>query len=83
MIPSCQIEYVDSDSDVGMPCSKTAVARCSDCGSAICSDCSTECCGSSFCQLCYDYHVMHSCLRKPVQNERNTYPVRESPDRAS
>jgi len=24
----CQIEYVSSDSDIGMPCGKTAVARC-------------------------------------------------------
>ena len=35
----CQIEYVSSDSDVGMPCGKTAVAECADCGTAICSNC--------------------------------------------
>ena len=28
----CQIEYVSSDSDVGTPCNKPAVARCADCG---------------------------------------------------
>ena len=54
---NCQIEYVSSDSDVGMPCGKPAVAKCGDCGTAICSDCCTECCGNSFCGQCYDYHV--------------------------
>ena len=67
----CQIEYVSSDSDVGMPRGKTAVARCSDCGTAICSDCCTECCGDSFCVVCYDYDVANSCVRKPVQSAMN------------
>jgi hypothetical protein len=40
---NCQIEYGSSDSDIGMPCGKTAVAECADCGSSICSDCCTEC----------------------------------------
>jgi hypothetical protein len=31
-MPNCQIEYVSSDSDNGMPCGKTAVAKCGDCG---------------------------------------------------
>jgi hypothetical protein len=35
----CQIEYVSSGSDTGMPCSKPAVAQCADCGSAIFSEC--------------------------------------------
>ena len=59
----CQIEHVFSDSDIGMPCGKAAVAKCADCGSAICSDCCTECCGDSFCAV-YDYPV------KPVQKQR-------------
>jgi len=42
---NCQIEYVSSDSDIGMPCGKLAVAKCPDCGTAICSDCYTDCCG--------------------------------------
>jgi hypothetical protein len=67
----CQIEYVSSDSDIGMPCGKTA-AKCADCGAAICSDCCVECCGDSFCELCYDYHVTHSCVRKPVQTDQRT-----------
>src|SRR6266478_857727 len=49
-------------------------AKCADCGASICSDCCVECCGSSFCGQCYDYHVTHSCARKPVQNERHTFP---------
>jgi len=74
-MPNCQIEFVSSDSDVGMPCGKPAVAKCGDCGVAICSDCRMECCGDSFCELCYDYHVTHDCVRKPVQNERNAMPI--------
>ena len=82
---NCQIEYVSSDSDFGMPCGKPAVGRCSDCGSATCSDCQLECCGDAFCELCYDYHVTHSCLRKPVQNEREPLPtsLRPTSDKAS
>jgi len=41
---NCQIEFANDD--VGMPCGKTAVAKCSDCGTAICSDCCTECCAN-------------------------------------
>jgi hypothetical protein len=50
-------------------CGRTAETKCANWGSAICSDCCVECCGDSFCELCYDYHVTHSCVRKPVQNE--------------
>jgi hypothetical protein len=81
---NCQIEYVSSDSDVGMPCGKPAVGRCTDCGSAICSDCQLECCGDSFCELCYDYHVTHSCIKKPVKNEPNLYSCfRSAPNKVS
>jgi hypothetical protein len=74
---NCQIEYVSSDSDVGMPCGKPAVTKCADCGASICSDCQLACCGDSFCEACYDYHVTTSCLRKPVRNVRS-YPTVES-----
>ena len=73
-MPNCQIEYVSSDSDNGMLCGKPAVTKCADCGFSICSDCSVECCGNSFCGQCYDYHVTHSCVRKPVRNERQPRP---------
>jgi hypothetical protein len=79
---NCQIEFVASDSDNGMPCGKVALTKCSDCGVAICSDCRMECCGDSFCEPCYDYHATHSCVRKPVQHERSPYPVFDSPDKA-
>ena len=65
---NCQIEFANDD--VGMPCGKSAVARCADCGAAICADCRMECCGDSFCEVCHDYHVTYSCVRKPVRNER-------------
>jgi hypothetical protein len=83
MSQSCQIEYVSSDSDIGMPCGKTAVAKCADCGSAICSDCCTECCGDSFCGQCHDYHVTDSCVRKPVKNERDLLSTFRLPNEAS
>jgi len=73
MVFYCQIEHVDSDSDIGAPCGKPAVANCSDCGTAICSDCCVECCRNSFCALCYDDHLTSSCVRKTVQNERHIY----------
>jgi hypothetical protein len=69
---NCQIEFANDD--VGMPCGKPAVAKCADCGVSICDDCSTECCGQSFCGQCYDYHATHSCVRKPVQKERQPLP---------
>lgn len=72
---NCEIEYGSSDADTGMPCGKPAVTECADCGSSICSSCRVECCGDSFCGQCYDYHVAHSCMRKPVQNERHYHPT--------
>jgi hypothetical protein len=70
----CQIEHVDSDSDIGTPCGNSAVAECADCAAAICSDYRTWCCGQSFCEQCGDYHATNSCVRKPVQNERYASP---------
>jgi hypothetical protein len=72
---NCQIEFVSSDSDLGTLCGKPAVTKCADCGTAICANCRLECCGDSFCRVCYNYHITHSCLRKPVQNERNPIPT--------
>lgn len=70
-MPNCQIEC----NGAGTPCDKPAVAKCSDCGMTICSGCRLECCGDSFCEPSYDYHVTHSCLRRPVQNERDSLPT--------
>ena len=36
----------------------------------------------ALCEVCGHYHVAHSCLRKPIQYERNPYPQRDSPDKA-
>jgi hypothetical protein len=66
---NCGIEYAAAWSDEGLPCGKRAVARCADCGVSICSDCLMECCGQSFCGQCYDYHVTHVCLKKPVESD--------------
>jgi hypothetical protein len=80
----CQLEYVSNGSDIGIPCGKTAVAKCADCGLTICSGCRLECCSHSFCEMCYDYHVTHSCLRKPVQNERDPLQTfRPAPNKVS
>jgi hypothetical protein len=81
---SCQIGYVALGSVEVVPCGKRAVAKCADCGSAICSDCLFSCCGDSFCEQCYDCHVTHSCLKKPVQNERDPFSTfRPTPNKAS
>jgi len=66
---NCESVYVDSDSDIGVLCGRTAIANCSDCGTAICEDCCVQCCGQSLCGVCYDYHVAGSCLRKSIQAE--------------
>jgi hypothetical protein len=65
-MPNYQIEYVSSGSADVTTCGKPAVAECADCGASICSDCQMECCGDSFCGVCYDYHLTHSCVEKPV-----------------
>jgi hypothetical protein len=75
MNQACQMIFAPSGSDVGTPCDKRAVITCADCGAAICSHCRTERCGDSFCELCYDYHVTTSCIRKPVQNVRHALPI--------
>src|ERR1700730_17522303 len=37
----------------------------------------------SFCEYCYDYHGTHSCVRKPVQNQRDRLSnFRPTPDKA-
>jgi hypothetical protein len=48
------------------------------------NDCRLWCCGESFCEQCGDYHVTHSCVRKPVQNERHPFPTAfgSSPNKA-
>jgi hypothetical protein len=50
-------------------CDKLAVGVCADCGTTICSNCCAKCCGDSFCGQCYDSHVAHVCLSKPVQSD--------------
>jgi hypothetical protein len=67
-MPSCRIEYASGYGADVTPCGKLAVAECADCGVSICRNCSVRCCGDSFCEYCYDYHVTHSCLKKPVHN---------------
>jgi hypothetical protein len=85
----CQIEYVSSDSDNGIPCGKPAVVRCADCGASICADCQLECCGDSYCELCYDYHLTPFVIsgnHPQYRNPRNTllpcHPVADSRNRA-
>jgi hypothetical protein len=50
-------------------CDKPTVAVCASCATTIWSDLRGECCGESFCGQCYDSHVAHVCLRKPVQSD--------------
>ena len=75
MNPFCQIEHTSSDGADVTPCVNRAMAECADCGLLICDDCRVECCSEPFCSQCYDYHVTHSCVRKPVQSERQPVPL--------
>lgn len=52
-----------------VPCDKPTVSVCSECATTIWSDSRGECCGYSFCGLCFDFHVAHVCLRKPVRSD--------------
>lgn len=72
---ACQIEYVSGGNADSVPCGRVAVAECADCGVPICSECRTECCEDSFCGQCYDYHATNSCMKKPVQSERQSPPT--------
>jgi hypothetical protein len=71
---NCQLEYVQSGRADTVPCDKPAMCVCADCGTTICSDYGMECCGDSFCGQCYDHHVAHSCVKKPVPRERGPLP---------
>jgi hypothetical protein len=73
MIPTCQIEYVSSNSADGLPWGRASVAECADCGKVLCEKCRTECCGDSYCWQCYDYHVARTCIRKPIRGERRIH----------
>jgi hypothetical protein len=68
----CTIEYGSTVEE--RRCGRVAVAECADCGASVCSICCKGCCGKAMCGYCYDYHVMHSCVRgsgptelRPVQ----------------
>jgi hypothetical protein len=71
-ISSREVEFGFDKTDT-VRCGKLAVAECADCGMSLCSNCRTECCGESFCEYCYDYHVMYSCPRKPVEKHSATF----------
>jgi hypothetical protein len=81
----CQLEYAQSGRADTVPCEKPAVGVCADCGTLICSNCCSSCCGDSFCGQCYDHHIIHSCVQKPVQKERGSFPndFRRTFDKAS
>lgn len=74
----CQFECITDGSYVSIPCGKPAVAQCSECGAAICSD---WCPGESFCEACRDCRVTNSSIKKPVRNERSSFPYSPMPTR--
>jgi hypothetical protein len=69
----CTVEYGSIDKE--MRCGRAAVADCADCGASVCSSCSMECCGHVLCGYCYDYHAIHSCLKKSAQIELRPIPI--------
>jgi len=63
----CTIEYGSEERE--RRCGQAAVADCAHCGASICSSCSRGCCGLILCGYCYDYHVIHSCLKSSASTE--------------
>ena len=78
---NCQIEYGSSDSDIGTPCGKTAVAKSAltaDLRSALTAVRSAAKIRSVISATTTT--STHSCMRKPVENERH-YPTLGSTDK--
>jgi hypothetical protein len=61
MTSLCTIEYGSRNTE--RRCGRAAVAECAHCGASVCSACAKECCERVLCGYCYDYHVIHSCLK--------------------
>jgi hypothetical protein len=57
----CTIEYGATDGE--RRCGRAAVTECVDCRASICSSCCRECCSKFLCGYCYDFHVIHRCLK--------------------
>jgi len=57
------------NSVTSFPCDMPTVGVCADCSTTIWSHSRRECCGEFFSGLCFDAHVAHVCLRKPVETE--------------
>jgi hypothetical protein len=62
MTSFCTIEYDSGNTE--RRCGRAAVAECGHCGASVCSSCAKEWCAQVLCGYCYDYHVIHSCLRR-------------------
>jgi hypothetical protein len=69
----CTIEYGSTVEE--RRCGRVAVAECADCGASVCSICCKECCGKAMCGYCYDYHVIHSCVRGSGPTELRPVPT--------
>ena len=67
MTSFCTIEYGSGNTE--RRCGRAAVAECGHCGASVCSSCAKECCAQVLCGYCYDYHVIHSCLRSAPPTE--------------
>jgi hypothetical protein len=63
----CTIEYGSRNTE--RRCGRAAVAGCAHCEASICSSCARECCGQVLCGYCYDYHLIHSCLKSCAPTE--------------
>ena len=73
MTSFCTIEYGSGNTE--RRCGRAAVAECGHCGASVCSSCAKECCAQVLCGYCYDYHVIHSCLRSAPPTEFRLVPM--------
>ena len=69
----CTIEY--GSGNMEGRCGRTAIATCDHCGALVCSLCAKQCCALALCGYCYDYHVVHSCLKGSPPTEFCPVPI--------
>jgi hypothetical protein len=74
----CAMVFTSGGGAQPYPCERPAVASCADCGAAICSRCQNRCCGELFCDLCWDYHMRSSCVRKPIRIQPSAPPLKRA-----
>jgi hypothetical protein len=69
----CTIEYGAGNTE--RRCGRVVVAECGHCAASVCSSCAKECCGQVLCGYCYDFHVIHSCVKRFSPTKLRPVPI--------